>query len=314
MSQHRRTVHTFLTTLVILATMLIPCGTSVGAGERMPGRRVDIGGYALHIDCRGQGSPAVILDAGLGGSAVDWSSIQKGLAATTRVCAYDRAGYGWSDSGPFPRTSRRIAAELRTLLERAHIPPPYILVGHSFGGYNMRLFASLYPQETAGLVLVDAPHEGQLEDFLQYYLLGQIDPHGLLQPFWRPELLADLTDTDLAPFAPWFGMAPKTLRAILGEMTAFDESSQELRTADVQPDLPLVVIMHGRRVFPEGALGDRLEQQWLELQRELASRYQSSTFIIAQESAHNVLFEQPELIVSAIRKLLAGVSPAGKNR
>jgi hypothetical protein len=160
---------------------------------------------------------------------------------------------------------------------------------------------------------VDAPHEGQLEDFLQYYLLGQIDPHGLLQQFWRPELLADLSDTDLEPLAPLFGMAPKTLRAILGEMTAFDESSRELRTADVQPDIPLVVIMHGRRVFPEGALGDRLEQQWLELQHELASHYKTSTFIIAKESAHNILFEQPELIVSAIRKLLADLNPARKS-
>jgi pimeloyl-ACP methyl ester carboxylesterase len=314
MLQHQQNVRDFRVILFILAAILTLCSLWVRADEPMSGKRVDIGGYALHIDCQGKGSPTVVLDAGLGGAAVDWSRIQSGLAATTQVCAYDRAGYGESDPGPLPRTSSRIAAELRTLLERARIPPSYILVGHSFGGYNMRLFASLYPQETAGLVLVDTPHEGQVDSFLQYYLLGQIDPQGLLQQFWRPELLGDLSTLELERFAPLLGMAPQTLRAILGELAAFNESGRELRAAGVQPDIPLVVIMHGRRLFPEGALGDQLEQQWLELQRELASRYKTSTFIIAKESAHNILFDQPELVVEAVRKLLTRSNMAGENR
>jgi hypothetical protein len=129
----------------------------------------------------------------------------------------------------------------------------------------------------------------------------------LLQQFWRPERLGELANLDLEPFAPLFGMAPKTLRAILEELAAFNESGRELQAASAQPDIPLVVIMHGRRIFPEGTLGDQLEQQWLELQRELASRYKTSTFIIAKESAHNVLFDQPELVVEAVRKLLASL-------
>src|SRR5512147_669788 len=111
---------------------------TTGADVQSSGQRVDIGGYSLAIRCQGRGSPTVLLDAGLGGAAIEWTRVQDSLARNTRVCAYDRAGYGDSDPGPPPRSSSRIAAELRTLLERARIRPPYLLVGHSFGGYNMR--------------------------------------------------------------------------------------------------------------------------------------------------------------------------------
>ena len=294
----------------LLTAVLWLC--TAGATVQPSGQRVDIGGYALYIQCQGRGSPTVLLDAGLGGAAIDWTRVQNGLAADTRVCAYDRAGYGESDPGPAPRSSSRIAAELRTLLERAHIRPPYLLVGHSFGGYNMRLFASLYPQDTAGLVLVDTPNEGQIDGVLQGQLLSRLDPQGLLRQFWRPEWLAGLSAKDLESFAPLFGMPAKTLHAIVGEMAAFNDSGNELRAATIPAELPLVIIMHGQRILPEGPWGNKIEQQWLELQRELASRHPNSTFIIARESGHNILFDQPEVIVAAVRKLLAG--GAGKQR
>ena len=99
-----------------------------------PGRLVDIGGMRLHLSCAGEGGPTVVLEAALGASSISWSLVQPGLARLTRVCSYDRAGFGWSDRGPMPRTARRIASELHTLLERARVPAPYLLVGHSFGG------------------------------------------------------------------------------------------------------------------------------------------------------------------------------------
>lgn len=288
--------------VLLLSLALFPAPASAGDGP--PGQRLSVGSHSLHIDCLGKGSPAVILDAGLGASGADWRRIQHSLAATTRVCAYDRAGYGWSDPGPPPRTSRRIAAELRTLLERAAIPPPYILAGHSFGGCNMRLFSSLFARETAGLVLVDAPHEGQVAGFLNNYLLRQLDPQGLLQTFWRPELFDQLFGVNLAPLAALLGLEINRLGAIVGEVAAFRESSEELRSAGIQPDIPLVVIMHGQRVLPEGALGDQLERQWLALQRDLAARHRNGKVIIARESGHNVLFSQPELVADAIRRLI----------
>ena len=102
---------------------------------------VDVGGFRLHINCQGEGEPTVVLDSGAGGFSLEWVNIQKALSPQTRVCAYDRAGYAWSDMGPLPRTSRRIVGELKTLLEKGDIPGPYILVGHSFGGFNVQYFA-----------------------------------------------------------------------------------------------------------------------------------------------------------------------------
>src|SRR6185437_1161890 len=106
-----------------------------------PGKLVDVGGYKLHINCTGTGNPTVILDAGLGGTSLDWSKIQPAVTHFTRVCSYDRAGYGWSESGPGLRTSQQIVKELHLLLAHAQINGPYVLVGHSAGGLNMRLYA-----------------------------------------------------------------------------------------------------------------------------------------------------------------------------
>jgi len=123
-----------------------------------PGTLVDVGGFRLHIHCSGEGSPAVILDAALGGSSVSWSLVQPELAKLSRVCSYDRAGFGWSDAGPVPRTAGRIAEELHTLLDRAGVAPPFLLVGHSFGGLVAQIFAHRFRRKTAGMVLVDPAH------------------------------------------------------------------------------------------------------------------------------------------------------------
>jgi pimeloyl-ACP methyl ester carboxylesterase len=123
-----------------------------------PGRLIDVGGFALHLHCAGAGSPSVVLDAALGGSSVSWSWVQPEIAKLTRACSYDRAGFGWSEPGPFPRTAGRMATELRLLLDRGGIPPPYVVVGHSFGGLIMRIFAARYRDDVRGMVLVDPAH------------------------------------------------------------------------------------------------------------------------------------------------------------
>src|ERR1700691_2336881 len=123
--------------------------------DPMPGRRVDVGGYQLHINCTGEGTPVVVLDSGLGDSYVSWIKVQPQVAKFTQVCSYDRAGLGYSDNSPRRRTSKVMAEELHTLLHNAGVEPPYVLVGHSMGGYNVRLFTSLYRSEVVGMVLVD---------------------------------------------------------------------------------------------------------------------------------------------------------------
>ena len=120
-----------------------------------PGHLVDLGTHRLHLRCEGTGTPAVIFDAALGASSLSWSLVQPAVARVTTACAYDRAGFGWSDAGPMPRTAGRIAAELHDLVRVSRVPPPYVLVGHSFGGLVMRMFASRHPGEVAGLVLIE---------------------------------------------------------------------------------------------------------------------------------------------------------------
>jgi pimeloyl-ACP methyl ester carboxylesterase len=129
-----------------------------------PGRLVDLGGYRLHLWCTGDGAPAVILDAGLGGTSAGWGFVQPEVARFTRVCSYDRAGMGYSDPGPSPRTARRIARELAELLARGGIAGPVVLVGESIAGFYVRVFASDHPERATGLVLVDASHEDDAHD------------------------------------------------------------------------------------------------------------------------------------------------------
>ena len=123
------------------------------------GRLIDVGGYRMHLDCRGDGAPTVVMDAGLGGSSLDWSLVQADLARTAQVCTYDRAGMGWSEVSPRPRTPKHIADELHSLLTNAGLSGPYVLVAHSLAGKTVRMFASAHPDEVAGMVLVDARSE-----------------------------------------------------------------------------------------------------------------------------------------------------------
>jgi pimeloyl-ACP methyl ester carboxylesterase len=126
---------------------------------------IDVGGYRLHLWCQGSGSPAVILDSGLAGNSLLWACVLPLISRQTQACAFDRAGYAWSDPAPYrvPRTSQQIVNELRLALASAGVPPPYILIGHSFGAINMLVFTYCFPAEVAGLVLVDPSHPEMME-------------------------------------------------------------------------------------------------------------------------------------------------------
>jgi pimeloyl-ACP methyl ester carboxylesterase len=132
----------------------------------MPGESYDVGGYELHLDCTGSGGPTVVLQSGLGELSPSWARIVPAVAGTTRVCAYDRAGQGWSDDAPQPRDGLQAAADLHTLLDRAGEKGPYVLVGHSTGGSYAMTYASRYPEQVAGMVLLDAsdPYQAMAGD------------------------------------------------------------------------------------------------------------------------------------------------------
>jgi pimeloyl-ACP methyl ester carboxylesterase len=130
----------------------------------LPGRLVSVGSHRLHLHSLGSGDPAVVFDAALGGSSLSWTYVHPAVAEFTTACTYDRAGFGWSDAGPLPRTAGRIADELHTLLTAAAIAPPFVLVGHSFGALTIRAYAARYPHDVAGLVFVDPAHPEEWRD------------------------------------------------------------------------------------------------------------------------------------------------------
>ncbi len=150
-----------LCVVAVTLCLAVCAGAAPGASApNPPGKLVDLGGHKLHVNCTGKGSPTVVIENGLGDFSFDWILVQNKVAAFTRVCTYDRAGYAWSELGPKPRTFAQINLELRDALVKLHEPGPYVLVGHSFGGPVIRNFAAMYPQDVAGMVQVDAAFEG----------------------------------------------------------------------------------------------------------------------------------------------------------
>lgn len=272
--------------------------------EHPPGRRVDVGGYSLHIYCKGQGKPAVILDAGLGGFSMDWLYVQDQLRGDTQVCAYDRAGYGWSDSGPSPRSSEVIAKELATLLKASSIEPPYVLVGHSFGGYNVEYFAKTFPHLVAGIVLVDASHPEQVERLPDLPTQANPPDPRRLVTFFNPNIVYGHFPQPL-----WFPVvalmtSPKAVAAEQRELSNFTISAAQVEHAGSLPQVPLVVVTRGKRVWPEGPLGDAQEKSWAEMQHELAQSVAGGRQVIARHSGHLIHLEEPDVVAGAIREVL----------
>jgi pimeloyl-ACP methyl ester carboxylesterase len=286
-----------------------------------PGQWVAIDGHKLHLYCTGVGMPTVILEAQANSSSLDWGYVQPEVAKFTRVCSYDRAGFGWSDLGTPPRTAQREADELHQLLRAAGETGAHILVGASYGGHIVRLYAHTYPQEVAGVVLVDARPEkfftipairqqanGTLGFLKVISVLGEF---GLSRPFmaWMPEKMIP------AAAAPLYNVRPgsyaivfqsKLWHASYGEASAIDASDAEVAAAGSMGDLPLVVIRHGKTMFGSlpPAEANAMEQKWQAFQGEMAEQSTQSQLMVAEASGHGVQLEQPLIIVDAIRQLV----------
>jgi pimeloyl-ACP methyl ester carboxylesterase len=277
-----------------------------------PGQLIDVGGYRLHIQCVGAGSPTVVLDAGLSGSSLDWSLVQPELGRTTRVCAYDRAGMGWSDPGPQPRTPRQIADELHTLLTNAGIAGPYVLVGHSLAGKNVRLFALSHPDQVAGMVLVDARSEyvdantspAEVQAFqrasaTQALLYRVARSLGLVRlvgaSFWGgPAMPHEMRTEGMLLQTSQRGVDAQTAEGL--ERAADDA---ELQAAPSLADRPLIVLAAGQKVAHDPI--------WLEAQHRQAALSSDSRLIIAEGSGHAIHWEQPTLVVDAVRQVIEDV-------
>lgn len=267
----------------------------------LPGERINIGGHRLYLHCMGEGAPTVVIDAGMGGFSLEWQPVQERLAHQARVCSYDRAGYGYSDPGPLPRTSARIARELHTLLHTAGIPGPYLLVGHSFGGYNIRYFASAYPEETAGLVLVDASHPEQFERMAEHTEREAIMPEPGDNRLWLSRaIIPDNYPAHLVQRARVLMNTRKARATQIEELRYFKHSADEVLAAGLLPDVPIMVLTRGQRVWPYTVEGHRMEQVWAEMQRDLAALSPRSLHLIAANSGHSIHLDQPDAVSSAV--------------
>jgi pimeloyl-ACP methyl ester carboxylesterase len=279
-----------------------------------PGSLVDVGGYRLHLNCMGEGTPTVVMDAGLGGGSLDWSTVQLEVAKFARVCSYDRAGVAWSDAGPQPRTSQQIVKELHTLLGNAGVQAPYLLVGHSLAGINMQLYASQYPNEVAGMVLVDSSHENQFsrKDLPQIppflpLLIKALTPFGVARIINKiaepPNLPPDIEKERAAIYS-----RTRSMYAVADEMSAIPASVAQLRAAPMQlGDKPLIVLTRGMKEaipFSSPEEAERVDQAWREFQVDLARRSSKGKQIIAEKSGHYIQFYQPELVIDAVRQVI----------
>jgi len=280
----------------------------------MPGQLVDIGGYKLHIYCTGQGSPTVILDAGMGDSFMSWHKVQPEIAKFTRVCSYDRGGLGYSDSSPRPRTSRVFVDELHSLLQHAGIYGPFILVGHSMGGFDVRLYASLYRHEldgmVVGLVLVDSSHPEQQKRLppaindLDATWLREQEFFEFTMPFGIPRLMGFCGNADAVRAADCnFHSA----RESVAELKAISQSAAETANSGSLGDMPLVVLSHDPDI-PQPDLPEDLvkptNDAWRQMQEELTQLSTAGKQVTAKNSGHYIQLDRPDLVVDAVRTVV----------
>jgi pimeloyl-ACP methyl ester carboxylesterase len=298
---------------------------------------IDIGGWRLHINCTGDArasQPTVILESGLGDFSVEWGLVQPGVAKFARVCSYDRAGDGWSDLGPHPRTFRQIVYELHTLLDRAGVKPPVVLVGHSYGGVLVRQYASTYPADVVGMVLVEAGKDNPWRRMSDGKLVrssdlakGQpipavktsgplrvsdIPPDALSQMKAGAQALAkhpnepprDKLPADAQQMRAW---ALAQLGHIAAGVNPFEHEEMAAlraeRTKSKYPlgDKPLIVLTRG---IPDED-SKELEEEHRQEHAGIATMSRNGKLVIASRSGHHVQLDEPELVVTAIREVLA---------
>ena len=313
----------------------------VGRADPPPlGRLVDVGGYRLHLDCRGAGSPVVILLPGSGDFSFDWSLVQPDVARSARVCSYDRAGSAWSDPGPTPRTMKQEAHELRELLRAASEAPPYILVGHSVGGLVARVYTTAYPGEVAGMVLVDATHEStqllyqgrvvRVRESASARAVPPVQTMGSSPP--KPPSEADLAQQRMnrevfgpPAISPPFDLLPREMQGLrlwaLGRppraAAGADYWAEELRdmyeTRRLDPNpldsLPLEVLAASTRPAPPPGI---TENAWRALNDEkraqradLATLSALGRLVLVEESGHHIHLEAPRAVIASIQRVIA---------
>ncbi|GED16048.1 alpha/beta fold hydrolase [Aneurinibacillus migulanus] len=239
--------------------------------ENEPGQKLDIGGIELYYELLGKNNegPTLVFDSGYGFTLETWNSIKDDISKFSKMFIYDRAGIGKSEWDNRPRHSQQSVENLRALLKKASVNPPYVLVGHSFGGLNVRLFASTYPEEVAGVVLLDSCHE---------------DQNKILPSLFTKEVQEDYYNQF-------------TLEGSLNEV---EESLEQARTSKSLGNIPLIVVTGGLQPFhtTESMIA------WMKFQGELANLSTNKKHIIVEDAGHAIHIDRPQIVINVIKDIL----------
>jgi pimeloyl-ACP methyl ester carboxylesterase len=268
-----------------------------------PGQLVDVGGHRLHINCTGSGSPTVVIVAGAGDWSTTWGGVvQPEVAKSTRVCTYDRPGLGWSEAAPLPGDAAQFARELHTLLQNANVPGPYVIVGHSLGGFIVRIFAHEYASEVAGVVLVDSMNPKQVTPSQAnslarlYSLQAGLTRFGVGRLIVKLFGLASSMPPNEEAYWPQY-IRSQSLQAAAGEYRGLPASAAEAAAVKSLDDLPLIVLTAELNDFPG----------WPEWQNELLQLSSHSEHLFAENSGHNIQIDKPDAAVAAILQMVEQV-------
>jgi pimeloyl-ACP methyl ester carboxylesterase len=264
------------------------------------------------------------MEAGSGDFSLTWALVASTIALTNQVCVYDRAGLGWSDASPYPSRAGTQVAELHALLQKAGIPPPYILVGHSMGGVLVRVFAHLYHAETAGLVLVDPGHEEEKtrqEPDVQASTAAAAAPYleklvdyaarsangTLTQEDVAPMINTALPSKEQAEYSFIYRTRPVFWNAIASEFTQHDQSYEDVRKMGITSlgDIPLVVIRSSAvmQMAQTAELSAKADAVWRALQLEISQESSRGSITTATDTTHDIQVVKPQAVIDAINSV-----------
>jgi pimeloyl-ACP methyl ester carboxylesterase len=287
-----RTMTIFGMQLLLVAACFVGVSCE-GNGPPPSDQMISIGTHRLQIRTEGKGTPTVVIEAGITDLMENWRPLQQRIAKETRIITYNRAGYGQSEPGPLPRHSGREAEELKALLDAASVPGPYVVVGHSLGGLNAQVFAAKYPQDVAGIVLLDPPPLSFIrgEDYTNLLVMAD-----QMTAEWQAVADADAESADAEQKARggFFKMIASEHREMFGE------SARLVSEISSFGDTPLLVMAAKKPNPAFEDLAEEYQQYWIEQSSRLSRKSSKGKFILAEESTHHLYKDVPELVVESI--------------